>query len=109
MKIRSKVSATWFKKVICEMVTQDQTTYDPGRYFGKSVRLIADILEYTDRENHESYMIAGDIEKVFDSLDYNFILAVLAKMGLRSNFIQWVRTLLNDRQSCVMNISTTTG
>ena len=41
-------------------------------------------------------MFAADIEKAFASLDHNFILAVLAKMGLGSDFIQWVRTLLDD-------------
>ena len=30
-------------------------------------------------------------------------------MGLGSDFIQWVRTLLNNQQSCVMNNGTTTG
>ena len=54
-------------------------------------------------------MFAADIERVFDSLDHNFILAVLVKMGLGSDFIQRVRTLLNDQQSCVMNNGTTTG
>ena len=53
-------------------------------------------------------MFAADIEKAFDSLDHNFILAVLEKMELGIDFIQWVRTLLNDQQSCVMNIGTTT-
>ena len=80
--------ATWLKKVICKLVTQDQNAYIPGRYIGESVRLISDILEYTDSENCEDYMFAADIEKAFDSLDHNFILAVLEKMGLGSDFIQ---------------------
>ena len=101
--------ATRLKKVICKLVTQDQTPYIPGRYIGESVSLISDILEYTDSENCEGYMFAADIEKAFDSLDHNFILAVLEKMGLGSDFIQWVRTLLNDQQSCVMNNGTTTA
>ena len=87
----------------------NQTAYIPGRYIGESVRLISDILEYTDRENCEGNMFAADIEKAFDSLDHNFILAVLEKMGFGNDFIQWVQTLLNDQQSCVMNNGTTTG
>ena len=54
-------------------------------------------------------MFAADIEKAFDSLDQNSIVANFAKMGLGSDFIQWVRTLLNEQQSCVMNNGTTTG
>ena len=101
--------ATWLKKFIYKLVTQDQTAYIPGRYIGESVRLISDIIEYTDSENCEGYMFAADIEKAFDSLDHNFVLAVLEKMGLGSDSIQWARTLLSDQQSCVMNNGTTTG
>ena len=57
-KIMSKVLATWLKKVICKLVTQDQTAYIPGKYTGESVRLISNILECTDRENCEGYMFA---------------------------------------------------
>ena len=108
-KIISKVLATGLEKVICKLVTQDQTAYIPGRYIGESLRLISDILEYTDTENCEGYMFAADIEKAYDPLDHDFNLAVLEKMGLGSDFIQWVRTLLNNQQSCVMNNNTTTG
>ena len=90
-KIISKVLAT--RKVICELVTP---AYIPGRYIGESVRLISDMLKHTDRENCGGYMFAADIEKSFDSLDHHLILAVAAKMGLRSDFIQWVRTLSKD-------------
>ena len=54
-------------------------------------------------------MFAADVGKAFDSLDHNFILAVLVKMGLESDLRQWVQTLLNDQQSCVMNNGATTG
>ena len=108
-EIISKVLATRLKKVICKLVTQDQTAYIPGRYISESVRLISDILEYTDRENCEGCMFAADIEIAFDSLDHDFILAVLAKMGLGSDFIKWVQTLLNDQQSSVMNNGAATG
>ena len=44
-KIISKVSATRLEKIVCKLVTQDQTAYIPGRYTGESVRLISDMLE----------------------------------------------------------------
>ena len=38
----------------------------------------------------------------FDSIDHTFILAVLKSYGFGSDFIKWVKTFLNNAQSCVM-------
>ena len=45
------------------MVSNDQTAYVPGRHIGESVRLISDLLEYTDSHNIPGFMITADIEK----------------------------------------------
>ena len=44
-----------------------------------------------------------DIEKVFDSLDHDFLVTVSNKFGFGSNFISWMKLLLNSQQSCVIN------
>ena len=44
-----------------------------------------------------------DIEKAFDSLDHNFLISTLEKYGFGQNFIIWVKILLNDQESCVIN------
>ena len=49
-----------------------------------------------------------DIEKAFDSLDHDFLVAVLNKFGFGSNFISWIELLLNSQQSCVINGGNTT-
>ena len=89
------------KKVIDKVIRPDQTAYIPGHFIGESIRLICDILEYTEVEQMEGYMFAADIEKTFDSVDHNFLIAVLKKFGL-NEFIQWVKTLLYDQKSCFM-------
>ena len=99
----SKVLAMRLKKVVDEVIRPDQTAYTPGRFIGESIRLISDILEYTEVKQMEGYMFAADIEKAFDSVDHNFLIAVLKKFELGHEFIQWVKTLLYDQQSCVMN------
>ena len=97
------------KKVIDKVIRPDQTAYIPGRFIGESIRLISDILEYTEVEQMKDYMFAADIEKAFDSVDHNFLVAVLKKFGLGHEFIQWVETLLYDQQSCVTNNGYSTG
>ena len=108
-KIISKVVATRLKKAISFLVTSDQTAYIPGRFIGENVRLISDILEYTDAAQLEGYIFAADIEKAFDSVEHNFIIAALEAYGFGPNFVQWVKTLLYDQKSCVMNNGHSTG
>ena len=49
-----------------------------------------------------------DIEKVFDSLDHDFLLSALKKFGFGENFIHWIKVLFNNQQSCVINGGFTT-
>ena len=48
------------------------------------------------------------MEKAFDSLDHDFLVNVLNKFGFGSNFISWIKLLLNSQQSCVINGGNTT-
>ena len=49
-----------------------------------------------------------DIEQAFDSLDHNFLISTLEKYGFGKIFILWVKILLRDQESCVINGGTTT-
>ena len=40
-----------------------------------------------------------DLHKAFDSLDRDFLLHVLKKIGFGDNFITWITILLNGQQS----------
>ena len=108
-KIISKVLATRLKRAISFLVTSDQTAHIPGRFICESVRLISFILDYTDAAQLEGYIFAADMEKAFDSVDHNFIIAALEPYGFGPNFVQWVKTLLYDQKSCVMNNGHSTG
>ena len=108
-KIASKALAMRVKRIIYKLVYIDQTAYIKGRFIGESVRLIEDLLVYADQENEDGILFAADIEKAFDSVEHSFIHATLEKFGFGGNFIQWIRTLLNDAQSCVVNNGFSTG
>ena len=87
-KILSKALASRLKKVINTLISPVQTAYVPGRYIGDSVRLISDLLEYTDRHNISGFLLTADMEKAFNSLDHQLLIAALKKYGLGSSFIQ---------------------
>ena len=60
-------------------------------------------MEICGKENIPGYLITMDLEKAFDSLDHDFLLCALKKFGFGDSFINWIKILLNDQQSCVIN------
>ena len=56
----------------------------------------------------DGFFVAMDIEEIFDSLDYNFLIFTLEKYGFGKNFILWVEILLRGQESYVINGDTTT-
>ena len=97
------------KNVIPHLVNCDQTAYVKGRSIGESIRLIDDLMNYAVQENLDGLIFAADIEKAFDSVDRKFIFASLEKYGFGPDFIQWIKTLLANNESCVMNNGSSTG
>ena len=95
-KIDSKSLAIRIKEFLPQLVNCDQTAYVKGRNIGKSIRLIDDLLEYVDKENLDGLIFAADIEKAFDSIEHNFLLATSTKYGFGSNFIQWIKTVVSN-------------
>ena len=109
LKIASKALTARIKKVIGSVILYDQTAYVKGRYIGESIRLIQDIIEYADEMDEEGILFSSDIEKAFDSVYHTFIFTTLKKFGFGPDFIQWVKTLLNRPESCVMKNGKSTG
>ena len=54
-------------------------------------------------------MFSSDFEKAFDSIDHCFMFACVKKFGFGTQFVQWVKTLFKNAQSCVMNNGFSTG
>ena len=53
--------------------------------------------------NKEDFLVTSDIEKAFDSVNYHFLIAIPKKIGFRTEFIEWIKVLLNNQESCVIN------
>ena len=105
-KIASKTIALRIKKVIAKLVHCDQTAYVCNRNIGESVRLINNILEYTDENNIEAILFSADFEKAFDSVEHSFIISTLRAFGFGYALLQWAETFLKNVESCVMNSGT---
>ena len=70
---------------------------------GEAGKLISDILDISDKLSVDGYLVTFDIEKTFDSLDHEFLLVVLKKIDFGNYFIDWIKILLTNQESCIIN------
>ena len=59
---------------------------------GDNIRLIYNLIHYLNYNNLPGLLICIDLEKAFDSLDWNFVMKVLKAFGFGPIICQWVYT-----------------
>ena len=104
-----KTTLLFILEALFLVIFQVETGLNSLEYIGESVRLINDILQYTDSNDIEALLFSADFEKAFDSIDHCFSFSVLESFGFGPEILQWVRVLFKNAESCVMNNGHSTG
>ena len=65
--------AARMKKVLPDLINNDQTGFLKGRSIGENVRLIDSIITYNKSQNIPGILRFIDFKKAFDTLEWNFI------------------------------------
>ena len=102
-KILAKCLAERIKLFIHSLIHSDQSGFLKGRNISHNVRLIFDIIEYTQANEIPGAIILLDIEKAFDSVNHNFLFLALKEFNFGDKFIEWIKTLYSERKSYVLN------
>lgn len=102
-KILAKVIATRMKPYLPDIINSDQTGYVANRYIGENLRLISDVILYTNLKNNPGLILLVDFEKAFDTIEWHFIQKSLAAFNFGVTFRKWVALLYTDISSTVVN------
>ena len=86
-----------------KLIHSDQTGFVNGRYIGQNIRLLSDIMEFSDRKNFQGILLFVDFEKAFDTLEWSFISKTLEVFNFGNKFKKWFTVLYNGVQSSVVN------
>ena len=83
----------------------DQTGFMKGRYIGKNIQLIYDVMEYTMVEKKGGILVSLDFKKAVDTLEWQFVkkIHVLELFNFGKNVKKWVRIFYANIESAVMN------
>ena len=63
---------------------------------------------FCDIQKIKDYLLTVDYKKTFDILNHKFLIAVLKKYRFGEDFIDWIKILLREQQSYIINGSQTT-
>lgn len=100
-KILARVMANRFKQVLCRIVSSSQTCCISGRDISDTIASIRDIIELTDEEELDCYILKMDQEKAFDRVSHTYLIHVLKRYGFGERFIRWMEIFYRDIQSSV--------
>jgi exonuclease III len=102
-KIITKLLATRIKKILPQVIHDDQVAYIKDRFIGQNIRTILDIMEYTKLEDKNGLIAFLDFEKAFDTIRWSVIDDALKLFNFGENIRQWVRTIYKENTACVTN------
>ena len=100
-KILSSCIANRLKIYLPVLINSDQKGFLQGRYIGENIRLLYDLMYYTENNDMPGLLLSVDFEKAFDCLRHNFIWQVLSAFGFDPIFIRWCKLLYHSSSSCV--------
>ena len=82
VKLICKALAERLKNVLLEIISPNQNGYVKNRSTSEGGRLISDLLEMSEVLNKEGFLVT---------------------IGFGNEFIEWIKVLLNNQESCVIN------
>jgi hypothetical protein len=95
-RILAKVLATRFASALADVIGPEQTAFLPGRLVGDNICFSQLLPAVLAAMGQQGAMVFLDIAKAYDTLDRDFLLAVMQTMGATAGMCFWVRTLLAD-------------
>ena len=101
-KIASGSIANRIKKLLPFIINNDQSGFMSGRFTGDNVRLIYDVLHYSNSVKKKGLMLLIDFEKAFDSVAWSFIEKCLNFFNFKHNIIAWIETFYKNIKSTVI-------
>lgn len=98
-KIIAKILTPRLKAVVADVVSEEQTSFIPGRQITDNIILATELIKgYTRKSISPRCMIKVDLRKAYDSLEWPFLHAKLHYLGFPLKFVDWI-------MACVTSVS----
>ena len=101
-KLFALVFARRLKRNLAEIINETQTGFMANRHISNNIRLVLDLLDYSEYVESQALIVFLDFYKAFDTVEHPFIYKALDLFGFGESFISVVKMLYKDINSNVL-------
>ncbi|XP_050211464.1 uncharacterized protein LOC126661653 [Mercurialis annua] len=101
-KLLSKVLANRLFPLLPSIISANQFGFIKGRNIHDCRMIASEILHLASRRKEQLFLIKLDFKKAFDSISWDFILMMMARMNFPKLWIDWISLLFNSSQLSVL-------
>ncbi len=105
-KLLASLYARRLKPCLEEVISLTQSGFMKGRHISNNIRLVLDLLDYSELVNDDALILFLDFYKAFDTVEHAFMYEALRHFGFGPKFVKTVQTLYKDITS---NVSLSSG
>jgi hypothetical protein len=97
-KLISKILANRFKAQLHLFISPYQSAFVPARSIQDNTIMAHELFNVINSKKGRGGLMAIkiDMEKAFDRMEWNFILAILSKLGFHPTWVNWVRICITS-------------
>lgn len=90
-KVLSKLMENRLSKVLQKLISQSQSGFLPNGNITEGVLIANEVVDEVKRSNSSCIIFKADIEKAFDSVNWEYIFSMMRSMGFGEIWMGWVR------------------
>ena len=101
-KLFALVFARRLKKDLSEIISETQTGFVTNRHISNNIRLVLDLIDYSEHIESNAIIVFLDFFKAFDTVEHPFIFKALEIIGFGTYFSSVVKMLYKEINSNVL-------
>ncbi|GJV82645.1 RNA-directed DNA polymerase, eukaryota, reverse transcriptase zinc-binding domain protein [Tanacetum coccineum] len=96
-KVISKILTSRIKAGLSKIVSMNQSAFLPGRHIQENILIAQELLKgYNRKSGPRRCAMKIDLQKVYDTINWDFIQDVLTAVGFHNTMIKWIMTCITS-------------
>ena len=101
-KLLAKVLANRLKKVLGKVVSSDQNAFVMGRQILDASLIANEVIDAWQKRKEKGLICKLDVEKAYDSINWQFLMKVMQKMGFGSKWLGWIWSCISTSKHSIL-------